>query len=182
MVSTERSSAETAAWALFVATIAAIATRRVAGRTRATADEARRALPGDDIITNPTTIWNRRITISARPDHVWPWLVQMGYGRAGFYVPEWVDRLLWRVPAANSRVLLPDLQDPAVDDVVADGPDFMAYWRVRIADPARALVHWTLRHPWRSAPVDPTDPEALTRRERQLVRAAPTSRAHGAST
>ena len=106
MVSTERSSAETAAWALFVAAIAALATRRVAGRTRATADEARRALPGDDIITNPTTIWNRGITISARPAQVWPWLVQMGYGRAGFYVPEWVDRLIWRVPAANSSVLL----------------------------------------------------------------------------
>ena len=162
-------SALTAAWALFVAAIAAFATRRVVGRTRATADEARRALPGDDIITNPTTIWNRGITISARPAQVWPWLVQMGYGRAGFYVPEWVDRLLWRVPAANSGVLLPDLQDLAVDDVVADGPDFMAYWRVRIVDPARALVYWTLRHPWRGAPVEPTDPEALTRRERQLV-------------
>ena len=61
------------------------------------------------------------------------------------------------------------LQELAVDDVVADGPDFMAYWRVRIVDPARALVYWTLRHPWRGAPVDPTDPEALTRRERQLV-------------
>ena len=169
MVSTERSSAVTAAWALFVAAIAAFATRRVVGRTRATADEAHRALPGDDIITNPTTIWNRGITISARPAQVWPWLVQMGYGRAGFYVPEWVDRLLWRVPAANSSVLLPDLQDLAVDDVVADGPDFMAYWRVRIVDPARALVYWTLRHPWRGAPVDPTDPEALTRSERQLV-------------
>ena len=56
MVSKERSSTVTAAWALCVAAIAAFATRRVVGRTRATADEARRALPGDDIITNPTNV------------------------------------------------------------------------------------------------------------------------------
>ena len=104
--SAQRSSAETPAWALFVATIAASATRRAGGRTRATADEARRALPGEDLITNPTTIWKLGITISAHPDHVWPWLVRMGYSKAFFYVPEWVARLLWRVPAANSSVLL----------------------------------------------------------------------------
>jgi hypothetical protein len=146
-----------------------LAACRVLGRTRATAEETARERPGDDIITRPTTVWNRGIIIAAPPEEVWPWLVQMGYGRAGFYVPEWVDRLLWRVPATNSSVLLSHLQDLAVDEIVADGPEFMAYWRVRIIDPARALVYWTLRHPWRGAPVDSTDPEALTRRERQLV-------------
>jgi hypothetical protein len=124
---------------------------------------------GDEIVSDPTTIWNRAITIEASPDSVWPWLVQMGYGRAGFYVPEWVDRLVWRVPAANSGVLLAQYQALAVGDVVADGPDFLAYWRVRVLDPRRALVYWTLRHPWRGAPVDPTDPLALARRERELI-------------
>ena len=166
MGSTQRNSAALAAGAAWVA---ARAVHRVAGRTRATAEEAGRAVPGDDIITDPTTVWNRGITIAARPVDVWPWLVQMGYGRAGFYAPEWVDRFLWRVPATNSSVLLPHLQDLVVNDIVADGPDFMAYWRVRIVDPPWALVYWTLRHPWRGAPVDPTDPEALARRERGLV-------------
>jgi hypothetical protein len=163
---TNRAMAGTAAGATLVGTLAA---RQVLRRTRATAEEAGRALPGDDIITSPTTVWNRGITMASRPVDVWPWLVQMGYRRAGFYVPEWVDRLLWRVPATNSSVLLPDLQDLAVDDIVADGPDFTAYWRVRIVDPPRALVYWTLRHPGRGAPVDPTDPEALARREGHLV-------------
>jgi hypothetical protein len=149
--------------------VGAVAARLAMRGTRATAEEAGRARRGDDIITDPTIVWNRGITIAARPVDVWPWLVQMGYGRAGFYVPEWVDRLLWRVPATNSSVLLPDLQDLVVDDIVADGPDFMAYWRVRIVDPPRALVYWTLRHPWRGAPVNPRDPKALARRERGLV-------------
>lgn len=149
--------------------VAALVAQRAAVRTRATADEVAAPRPGDDIISDPTTIWNRAITIEAGPDRIWPWLVQMGYGRAGFYVPEWVDRLVWRVPAANSSVLLPEFQGLAVDDVVADGPDFLAYWRVRILDPERVLVYWTLRHPWRGAAVDPTDPGALVRRENELV-------------
>jgi hypothetical protein len=149
--------------------VEAVAARRAFDRTGVTADEARAALPGDEIIPDPTTIWNRGITIEASPSEVWPWLVQMGYGRAGFYVPEWIDHLLWRVPAANSTVLLPRFQHLAVDDVVADGPDFMAYWRVRIVDPERALVYWTRRHPWRGVAVDPTDAGALTEREAALV-------------
>jgi hypothetical protein len=149
--------------------VGAIADRRPLHCTGATADEASASLPGDDIIQNPTTIWNRGITIEANPAAVWPWLVQMGYGRAGFYVPEWVDRLVWRVPAASSSVLEPEFQHLAVDDIVADGPNFMAYWRVRIVDPERALVYWTRRHPWHGAPVDSTDANALAKRERELV-------------
>jgi N-carbamoylputrescine amidase len=137
--------------------------------TRATPSEARAPLPGDDIIANPTTVWNRGITIDASPSKIWPWLVQMGFGRAGFYVPRWVDRLLWRVPAANSNVLLPQFQRISVGDVVADGPDYLAYWRVKVVEPERALVYWTRRHPWRGAAVDPTDAGALTRREEDLM-------------
>lgn len=66
-------------------------------------------------------------------------------------------------------MLEPEFQHIAVDDIVADGPDFMAYWRVVIVDPRRALVYWTRRHPWRGAPVDPTDAHALAERERDLV-------------
>jgi hypothetical protein len=75
-----------------VCVVGVSAALRASTRTAATANEARAALPGDDIISDPTTIWNRGITIEASPSEVWPWLVQMGYGRAGFYVPEWVDR------------------------------------------------------------------------------------------
>ena len=129
----------TAVMTFALCVVGAIAAFRASTLTRATAQEAKATLPGDDIIETPTTVWNRGITIEATPSEVWPWLVQMGYGRAGFYVPEWVDRLVWRVPAANSSVLLPGCQHIAVDDIVADGPDFMAYWRVRIVEPAGRL-------------------------------------------
>jgi hypothetical protein len=35
------------------------------------------------------------MTIEAPPEAVWPWLVQIGSGRAGFYTHEWVERLLF---------------------------------------------------------------------------------------
>lgn len=143
--------------------------RRIAARTGVTSAEVTARRSGDDIIPKPTTVWNRGIAIAARPSDIWPWLVQMGYGRAGFYVPEWVDRLVWHVPAANSEVLQPEYARMAVGDIIADGPRYVAYWRVGIAEPEHALVFWTRRHPWRGAPVDPADPAALERRERDLL-------------
>jgi hypothetical protein len=149
--------------------VAAIAIRRLSTRTGVTAREAITAVPGDDIIPDPTTVWNRGITIEASPSEIWPWLVQMGYGRGGFYSPEWFDRYVWRVPAANSNRLLPQFQNVAVGEVIADGPDYGAYWRVKIVEPERALVYWTRRHPWRGSPVDPTDAIALEKIERELL-------------
>ena len=149
--------------------ILALMVRRIAVRTGATSTEARAKRPGDAIIPEPTTVWNRGLTIAARPAEVWPWLVQMGFRRAGFYVPAWVDRLVWHVPAPSKEMLLPEYGHIAVDDVIADGPNYLAYWRVRIVEPERALVYWTRRHPWRGAPVDPLDPAALARREGELL-------------
>ena len=53
--------------------------------------EAAKALPGDDLVPTPTAIDTRGITIDAPPDAVWPWLVQMGYGRGGWYSYDQLD-------------------------------------------------------------------------------------------
>ena len=54
------------------------------------------SLPGDELekSTGIGAVSTRAITIDAPPEAVWPWLVQMGSGRAGFYTHEWVERLL----------------------------------------------------------------------------------------
>jgi hypothetical protein len=66
-------------------------------RWGATDEEVRRALPGDELESphGDRPISTRAITIDAPPEEVWPWLVQMGSGRAGFYTHEWVERLLF---------------------------------------------------------------------------------------
>ncbi|HLY21875.1 MAG TPA: nitroreductase/quinone reductase family protein [bacterium] len=66
-------------------------------RWGATDEEVAKALPGDELPSpmGYRPVSTRAITIDAPPDQVWPWLVQMGSGRAGFYTHEWVERLLF---------------------------------------------------------------------------------------
>ena len=42
-------------------------------------------MPGDEIVPKASFNGTRAITIDAPPKTVWPWIVQMGYRRAGFY-------------------------------------------------------------------------------------------------
>lgn len=66
-------------------------------RWGATDEEVRRVLPGDELDSpyGYRRISTRAITIDAPAEEIWPWLVQMGSGRAGFYTHEWVERLLF---------------------------------------------------------------------------------------
>jgi len=64
-------------------------------------DEARRPLPGDGIVAEPVASETRGITIDATPDQIWPWLVQMGFGKAGWYS---YDRLDQRGQSADGIV------------------------------------------------------------------------------
>ena len=57
----------------------------------ATPDEVDCPMPGDSLDLHPTFLATRSITIHGRPEGIWPWLIQMGYGRAGFYGYEIFD-------------------------------------------------------------------------------------------
>ena len=72
-------------------------------RWGATADEASGPLPGDDRTPNPRVQSTRAVTIDAPPQQVWPWLLQMGIGRAGFYSHDWVERLMFHARYAEGR-------------------------------------------------------------------------------
>jgi hypothetical protein len=106
----------------------------------ASRQERRQPLPGDDLVA---ARWQttRGITISAPADQVWPWLVQMGYGRGGWYSYDWLER---RVGAGDfagggsARRVLPELQQLALGDTVALSP--AGGLTVEVLDPARALV------------------------------------------
>jgi hypothetical protein len=63
-------------------------------RWGATHDEVQRPLPGDELVENPRFVSTRAITINAPAESVWPWLVQLGYGRGGFYSYDWLENLL----------------------------------------------------------------------------------------
>lgn len=91
-------------------------------RWGASDEEVAKTLPGDELPSpmGYRPVSTRAITIDAPPDHVWPWLVQMGSGRAGFYTHEWVERLLFITYADghSSTRIHPEWQELHVGDRV----------------------------------------------------------------
>jgi hypothetical protein len=59
----------------------------------ATPSEAAAPMPGDDLVEGAQYRATRAVTIDAPPEAVWPWLVQVGCGRAGFYSDDLLDNL-----------------------------------------------------------------------------------------
>jgi hypothetical protein len=83
----------------------------------ATEAEQSLALPGDELAASPATYFTRAITIEAPPAQVWPWLVQIGQDRAGFYSNDWLENLI-ADDIHNADVIHPDWQTRHLGDVV----------------------------------------------------------------
>ena len=151
------------------------AVHRVSTRTGVTDAEAYGPLPGDDLIAHPMVEWTRGITVRATAERVWPWLAQMGYGRGGWYTPQWIDLFANRwvfghktpFPPSADR-LLSQFEHVAVGDIICDGPNYASYFRVHQVDPPHALVYRSIRHPRRGSPIDINDPESPSKIEKQL--------------
>jgi hypothetical protein len=118
------------------------------GRTwGSTKDERTRTLPGDDIVARPMFVTDHAITIDAPPSDVWPWLVQMGWGRAGWYTYRWVDRLLFPANGPSADEILPACQSIAVGDEIPDGPpETGCHYVVEIAERDRLLALHSTTH------------------------------------
>ncbi len=86
-----------------------------------TPEERALHLPGDDIVSRPRVVTNHATTIDAPPDDVWPWLVQMGWHRAGWYTARWVDKLLFPLNWPSANRIIPELQHIDVGDFIPDG-------------------------------------------------------------
>lgn len=104
-----------------------------------TAEERRRALPGDDIVPNPRLVSTRAITINAPPGAIWPWLAQMGQGRGGLYSYQKLENLA-RCDMHNANAIRPEWQSPVVGDKVRFGPEPYPFQYIRAIDPGRTLV------------------------------------------
>lgn len=83
----------------------------------ATDEERNRPMAGDELITTADLVATRAISIQAPASSVWPWLVQLGIGRAGAYSYDWLDRLIG-LDVQSSRRILPQFQQLAVGDVI----------------------------------------------------------------
>jgi hypothetical protein len=94
---------------------------------------------------------NHAITIGAPASAVWPWLVQMGWHRGGWYTYRWVDRVLFPANARSAETILPELQDLHQGDHIPDGaPETGCYFVVEELEPEKLLVLRSTTHlpPW----------------------------------
>jgi hypothetical protein len=112
-----------------------------------TKDEVQRSLPGDELVPNPKFVWNQAITINAPAAKVWPWLVQIGNQRAGWYSWDGIHRLLGVAGSVDyadrsADRIIPELQNLQIGDIIRMMPEEMGMpgYSVVAIEPDRALV------------------------------------------
>jgi hypothetical protein len=120
------------------------AAQNLAHRSGATDAEIALALPGDDLVPAARDVADRCVTIDAPPERVWPWIAQLGKGRAGWYLPGRVERFLPK-RGRGLRRIDPDLQAMRIGDEHADWGPGDPVLRVRSVDPPRSVVYLSLR-------------------------------------
>jgi hypothetical protein len=99
----------------------------------ATPTEVAATMPGDELVPGGVGS-TRAISIDAPAAAVWPWLVQLGFGRAGWYSYDWIDN----DGRPSAERIVPELQHLAVGDVIAMTPD--QGFAVVALDPGRSIV------------------------------------------
>jgi hypothetical protein len=112
----------------------------------ATDDEVARDLPGDELLESPDIVATRAIGIDAPPSAIWPWLVQMGPGRAGAYTYDWIENL-FGLNMHSADQIVPEWQKLEVGDVLLskEGQPGM---RVEILEPGRVLSNRSEAGDW----------------------------------
>ena len=112
--------------------------RRWMSHWGATPSDLTRVMAGDALLVNPMYSGTMAVIVDAAPEHIWPWLVQIGYQRGGLYSYDWLDRLFDFLDRSSATRILPEFQNLAVGDTIplGQGPG----WPVAVLEPNRALV------------------------------------------
>jgi len=107
-------------------------------RWGATDDEVAERMPADDLVPGCQYRTTRAVTINAEPRHVWPWLVQVGMGKAGFYSLDLLDNLA----RPSAEEILPEYQTLTVGQWVSMSPtpSTATAFKVHSFEPERTLV------------------------------------------
>jgi hypothetical protein len=137
--------------------------RRWHQRWGTTPQEVESPMPGDELIAGAQYRATRAITIAAPPEAVWPWLVQVGCLRGGWYSNDLLDNMT----RPSAEVVIPDLQDLRVGQWVPMSPTPSDKTALKVAsfEPNRLLVWqqpvstWV----WRLEPTDDRGTRLVTR-------------------
>ena len=124
-------------------------------------------MPGDSLVPSPYFCATRAITIEGRPEDIWPWLVQMGYDRAGFYGYDLIENIGSKSGIHSAESIVPALEHPKTGDVLPISavaslifdsiqPDTYLIWRSAGTPPDGSFA-------WALYPVDESRTRVISR-------------------
>jgi hypothetical protein len=113
-------------------------------RVDATPEEVAAPMPGDELVPHADVVMDRAFTLDAEPERVWPWFVQLGKRRAGWYLPAYAERLI-PLNRRGLRHLDERWQGLAVGDVIPDWGGRDETFTVAALRAPHTLVHTSRR-------------------------------------
>jgi hypothetical protein len=124
---------------VWIYVVSVIALRPIQQHWGASQAEMARVMPGDDRQASRSQLIDHVVSVNAVPEKVWPWIAQIGQGKAGFYSYDWLERVLG-MPIHNTYAINPDWQHVQVGDYVRTYPNRnAAMWRVGAVEPNRLM-------------------------------------------
>ncbi|ATW26837.1 hypothetical protein [Candidatus Formimonas warabiya] len=131
----------------------------------ATDQERKQTMPGDQLEPQPEFFATRAITISGTPEEIWPWLIQMGYCRAGYYGYDILENQGSPRGIRSADRILPEFQQFKAGDEVPISPIArMVFYAI---EPNRYLIWTGTNHQgsflWALYPVDKSHTRLVSR-------------------
>ena len=120
---------------------------RIASRTGVGSDEPVVLLPGDDLVEAPDMVMDRAGVFPVPAQELWPWVVQLGKARGGWYCPAWVERFTRGSDLSGLRRIEPAFQGLAPGDFTPEYGPGKPVFKVIAVEPPHALVYLSRRSP-----------------------------------
>ncbi|WP_242916468.1 hypothetical protein [Pontibacter liquoris] len=121
----------------------------------ATDAEQTQPLPGDALMDHAAA--HHAITIQAPVEAVWPWLVQIGQDRAGFYSYSFLENLVAAAGIHNANRIVPEWQHLQAGDTVRLGSKKVYGDKTLVPVAALEVNHYLVLQGWGAFVLQPLD-------------------------
>lgn len=116
----------------------------------ASAEDVNRYMAGDEYFENPKFNSTRAVEINATPEQIWPWIVQIGYSKGGFYGFDKLDN----GGNPSAEIIIPECQNLQVGDSIASGEykgQLFNFLEVVELEPEKSMLWVFIETPWKGA-------------------------------